>query len=72
MRRWQIVQPELGLIRVRLELEDGFDDAEAARLEAALRKRCGDGVAIELVADEPFERTAAGKLQVLISRVEDP
>lgn len=72
VRRWQVVQPELGLIRVRLELEDGFDDAEAARLEAALRKRCGDAVVIELVADEPFERTAAGKLQVLISRVEEP
>ena len=72
VRRWQVVQPELGLIRVRLELEDGFDDAEAARLEAALRKRCGDAIVIELVADEPFERTAAGKLQVLISRVEEP
>lgn len=70
VRRWQLVQPELGRIRVRLELADGFDDAEAARLEAALRKRCGDAVAIELVADEPFDRAPAGKLQVLISRVD--
>jgi phenylacetate-CoA ligase len=69
VRRWQVVQPELGRIRVRLELADGFDGGEAARLETALRKRCGDGIAIELVADEPFERTPAGKLQVVISRV---
>jgi phenylacetate-CoA ligase len=70
VRRWQLVQPELGRIRVRLELADGFDDAEAARLEGALRKRCGDAVAIELVANEPFERAPEGKLQVLISRVD--
>jgi phenylacetate-CoA ligase len=69
VRRWQLVQPELSRIRVRLELTDDFDGAEAARLEAALRKRFGDAVAIELVTDEPFELTSAGKLQVLISRV---
>jgi phenylacetate-CoA ligase len=69
VRRWQLVQPEVGRIRVRLELTDSFDGAEAARLEAALRRRCGNAVAIELVADEPFELTPAGKLQVLISRV---
>jgi phenylacetate-CoA ligase len=69
VRRWQLVQPELGRIRVRLELADNFDAVEAARLEAALRKRCGNAVAIELVVDEPFELTPAGKLQVVISRV---
>ena len=69
VRRWQIVQPELGQIRVRLEPTDDFDGAEAALLEAALQKRCGNAVTIELVADEPFEWTPAGKFQVIISRV---
>jgi phenylacetate-CoA ligase len=69
VRRWQLVQPEIGRIRVRLELADAFDSDEAARLEADLQERCGDAVAVELVANEPFERTPAGKLQVLISRV---
>jgi len=69
VRRWQLVQTDLDRIRVRLELDAGFDGVEAARLEEALRRRCGGSVAVELVTDEPFERTPGGKLQVVVSRV---
>jgi len=69
VRRWQLVQTDLDRIRVRLELAPGFDRVEAARLEEALRRRCGGSVAVELVTNEPFERTPGGKLQVVVSRV---
>lgn len=47
----------------------GFDDAAARRLEAAIRARVGDEIALVLQPVEQLPREAGGKLRAVVSRV---
>lgn len=66
VRRWQVVQPALDRVVVRLEVDRGFSTAEAEAIRSAVRDRCGKDVTVTLSTTEHIEQTAAGKHRVVV------
>ncbi|MDA3624180.1 hypothetical protein OU415_01960 [Saccharopolyspora sp. WRP15-2] len=66
VRRYQFVQPEAGLVQVRLEVEPGFDADERSKLLGKVRRLVDGAVEVALMTDEPMERTRGGKHRVVV------
>ena len=68
VRQSQIVQEELGLVRVRVAADDAFGGKHERLIMARVRERMGNvRVVVERVNEVP--RTATGKLQTIISNL---
>ena len=64
----QIVQETLDLIRIRVVPEESWSEANALEIKTAVRERMGDvEVLVEIVTE--IERTFAGKLRVMVSKI---
>lgn len=72
VRLWQVVQPDPGTIRVRVDVGAGFDDKQTGLIRDYIHRHCGDDVRVEITTDEPIDRTAGGKYRVVIREFEDP
>lgn len=66
VRRWQVVQDARERVKIRLDVDTGFDGAEAERIKRYFEERCGPGVRIELTTTEPIERSAGGKHKIVV------
>lgn len=64
----QIVQESLDLIRVRVVPADGWSEADGREIKAAMLERMGETEIRVEVVDE-IERTFAGKLRVMVSKI---
>jgi phenylacetate-CoA ligase len=67
IREAQIVQEELGRIRIKVVPAPGFGSKHRDRLIRGVRTRIGDAVQVEVVTVESIPRTSAGKFRVQIS-----
>ncbi|MEQ1761671.1 MAG: AMP-binding protein [Pyrinomonadaceae bacterium] len=65
----QIVQESLELIRIRVVPIEGWSESDAACLSQAVRERMGD-VEIRVETTHHIERTFAGKLRVIVSKID--
>lgn len=64
----QIIQESLDLVRVRVVPASGWCDADEFEIIAAMRERLGETeICVEVV--EEIERTFAGKLRVMVSKI---
>ena len=64
----QIVQESLDLVRVRVVPASGWSDADAHEIRAAMIERMGETeIRVEIV--DEIERTFAGKLRVMVSKI---
>jgi phenylacetate-CoA ligase len=64
----QIVQETLDLIRIRVVPSNGWGEADANEIRAAIYERMGEvEVRVETVSE--IERTFAGKLRVMVSKI---
>lgn len=67
----QIVQETLDLIRILVVPADGWSEADGLEIKAALLERMGETeVRVEVVRE--IERTFAGKLRVMVSKINSP
>jgi phenylacetate-CoA ligase len=67
----QIVQETIDLIRIRVVPAAGWSDADSLEIKTALRERMGEiEIRVEIV--EEIERTFAGKLRVMVSKIKSP
>lgn len=65
----QLVQESFDVIRIRVVPAEGWSDKDASAITSALRERMGEvDVGIELVNE--IERTFAGKLRVMVSKID--
>lgn len=64
----QIVQETLDLLRVRVVPSEGWSEGDAREIIAAVRERMGD-VEVRVETVEEIERTFAGKLRVIVSKI---
>lgn len=65
----QIVQETLDWIRIRVVPEKGWSEAHVVEIKNAVRERMGDiKVSVEVVTE--IERTFAGKLRVMVSKID--
>jgi phenylacetate-CoA ligase len=68
VRQSQIVQEELGLLRVRIAPDDAFGTRHEQAITARVRERMGNvKVVVERVTEVP--RTATGKLRAIVSNL---
>ena len=68
VRQSQIVQEELGLVRVRVAADEAFGSKHERLITARVRERMGDvHVVVERVTEVP--RTSTGKLQAVVSNL---
>lgn len=64
----QIVQESLDLVRVRVVPANGWSNSDESEIKSALRERMGETeIRVEVV--EEIERTFAGKLRVMVSKI---
>ena len=64
----QIVQETLDLIRIRVVPSENWSERDAVEIRGAVRERMGDvEIRVETVAE--IERTFAGKLRVMVSKI---
>ncbi len=66
VRGWQVVQPKLDRVTVRLDVERGFDAVEEERITRSFQGHCGAGVQVETTTGEAIERTAAAKHKLVV------
>jgi phenylacetate-CoA ligase len=66
---YQVVQPDLDHLQIRLVTRQGAPQPDSVRLLAELRQTLGNTVQISLEWVDRLELTAAGKLRVTISHV---
>ncbi len=66
---FRIEQQSLDRTDVQIVTEDDFDPACIPRIQAAFRKRLGEGVAIEVRQVDEIAREASGKFRYVVSRV---
>ena len=66
VRRWQVVQPDVRTVKVRLEVESELGSDEAERIQRYFCERVGREVAVELTTVERMERTAGGKHKIVV------
>lgn len=64
--RWQVVQLDPQRLKVRLEVDAGFNEEEEMLIRRSVTRRCGDDVRVEVTTAEPIERTATGKHRAVI------
>lgn len=64
----QLIQESLDLIRVRVVPAEGWDGADEEEIKSALGQRA-PGTAIRVEVVDQIERTFAGKLRVMISKI---
>lgn len=72
VRAWQVVQSEPYEVRVRLDIDPGFDASQADLIEAYLRRHCGPAMRVQLTTGEPIDRTPGGKYRVVVREYEEP
>ena len=72
VREGQIVQESLTRIRVRVVPAPGFGPRDAREMEARVRQRLGEEVAVEVETVERIARTAAGKYRAVVSLLDRP
>ena len=67
----QIVQETLELISVRVVPANGWSGADELEIKASFRERMGETeIRVEVVNE--IERTFAGKLRVMVSKINSP
>ena len=66
VRAWQVAQPSPDELVLRLEVGPGFGDDEWRMIETALRRQCGDGIAVAHTTTVPLARTPGGKQRVVV------
>jgi phenylacetate-CoA ligase len=69
IRETQIVQERIDRIVVKMVRGEGFEPSAAQVIIEELRKRVGEGVALELSYVDRVERTSSGKFRSVVSRV---
>ena len=67
----QMVQESLELLRVRVVPADGWSEADELEIKTALLERMG-GTDIRIEIVDEIERTFAGKLRVMVSKINSP
>ncbi len=70
VRQGQVVQETLRRIRVRVVPAPGWGEADAGRIAARIRQRLGPEVEVRVETVERIARTAAGKFQAVVSRLD--
>lgn len=70
IERCQLVQRKIGEVVIRVQPRPGFNQADAEELVRQLRKRVGDGTAIEIESVERLELTVTGKQRFIVSEVD--
>ncbi len=65
----QCVQEAVDRITVRVVTDDTYDAASEIALEAGLRKRLGDQVALDITRVDRLEKSKRGKTPFIISRI---
>lgn len=66
VRRWQVVQSAPQRLSVRLDVEEGYGEAEAALIVREVRALAGVGVDVVLEPGSPMERTSGGKHKLVV------
>lgn len=66
VRGWQVVQPTLDRVTVRLDVKPGFDAVEEERIKGFFREHCGASVQVETTTGEAIERTSAAKHKLVV------
>jgi phenylacetate-CoA ligase len=69
IRQFQIVQEDLGHIRVRVVRDPQFNESTLSRFEGEIRKVIGQSVAVEFVVEAEISREATGKNRLVVSRI---
>ncbi len=72
LREAQIEQVSRRRVILRLVAAEGFSDAHKDELRQRLLDRLGPGMTVTVQLVEALARTKAGKLQAVISRIEEP
>lgn len=67
VRRWQVVQARPERLSVRLDVDDGYGEAEAQLIEREVRSLAGIGVEVVLEPGVAMERTAGGKHKLVVT-----
>jgi phenylacetate-CoA ligase len=65
----QIIQEELGRIRIKVVPRPGYDEGDQAKLLASLRERLGNEIRLEIERVETIPREARGKFRWVVSKV---
>jgi phenylacetate-CoA ligase len=66
VRRWQVVQPDVDRLVVRLDVRPDFDDVQGATILDYVRARTNGRVEVSLSVSEPIVLTPAGKHKVVV------
>jgi len=66
VRQWQMVQPSVNHLIIRVSTRPGFDQQHQALIEDTVRSFIGNEIKIDIVTDQPLELTKGGKHKVLI------
>ncbi len=69
IRQFQIVQEDLGHIKVRVVRDLQFNESTLLRFEGEIRKVIGQSVAVEFVVESEIPREATGKNRLVVSRI---
>lgn len=68
IREAQIIQETLDLLRIKVVPANGWSELDKREIESAVRQRVGD-VEVRIEAVTEIERTFAGKLRVMVSKI---
>lgn len=71
VKAWQVVQAALHDVRVRLEVDPGFDVVQTELIEGYVGRHCGPDVRVSLTTNESIDRTPGGKYRVVVREFED-
>lgn len=69
VKRYQVVQRELGAFDVYLVPGEGFGEATIAQVREGLRKAAGDGVALRFHTTDDIAPSRSGKFRVTVSEL---
>jgi len=69
VRRWQVVQPSLDQLIVRLDVDSSFINRQAEVIRRYVIAQC-PGVQVDLSTTEPIERTQGGKHKAVVRKIE--
>ena len=65
----QCIQDAPAHITVKVIVDESYSDASERALEAGLRKRLGDDMALDIVTVDQLEKSRSGKTPFIVSRI---
>ncbi len=69
MRQFKIIQESLDLVRVQMAVGEEFANESCDTIEAGIKKRLGQGVAVRIERMEEVPKETSGKFRYVVSRM---